>query len=308
MPSFRRIAAARPALVRAGVALLAVLLVGAAVVIPTRSAKAAISVAAHSVQLDFIGAGIWGGDLHSTYALTGKIVPAEFYVRKGWYGSGGDTALITAVVERRAPGGTWKATAQRVSSRSTTFRAHLPAYSTSSSAQDATVAYRLEVLRGGVVGRGDVSATITVHYRNPARFTGLTGSLHSAVRGYCPSAVVRIVRLSGDAAGDFTTGQYALRIDSSIAKYRPINQRSVALHECGHYLQWRNYGATNAGWNRMEKDANAIFGTNSSDPVEHMADCIAQAANHGGYLGYGGSCTKTQLHAANMVLAGYRAR
>jgi hypothetical protein len=305
MPSFRRIAAARPALARASVALLAVLLVGAAVVIPTRSAKAATSVAAHSVQLDFTGAGIWGGDLHSTYALTGKIVPAEFYVRKGWYGSGGDTALITAVVERRASGGTWKATAQRVSSRSTTFRVHLPAYST---ANDATVAYRLEVRRGGVVGRGDVSATITVNYRNPARFTGFTRSLYRAVHGYCPSAVVRVVRLSGDAAGDYTTGQYALRIDSSIAKYRPINQRSVALHECGHYLQWRNYGATNAGWNRMEKDAKAIFGTNSSDPVEHMADCIAQAANPGGYLGYGGSCTKPQRHAAKMVLAGYRAR
>jgi hypothetical protein len=58
----------------------------------------------------------------------------------------------------------------------------------------------------------------------------------------------------------------------------------------------------------MKADAKAIFGTNSSDPVEHMADCIAQRANPGGYLGYGGSCTTKQLAASKRMLEGLRAR
>jgi hypothetical protein len=37
-----------------------------------------------------------------------------------------------------------------------------------------------------------------------------------------------------------------------------------------------------------------------------MADCIAQAANPGGYLGYGGDCTAKQLRYAERMLAGER--
>ena len=112
----------------------------------------------------------------------------------------------------------------------------------------------------------------------------------------------------GDAAGDYTTGQYSLRIDFSVAEYEPVNRRAVALHECGHYLQWRNYGASSTGWSRMTRDAKVVFGTNSRRPVEHMADCIAQAANPGGYLGYGDDCTVAQISASKRMLAGHRVR
>jgi hypothetical protein len=309
LPSFQRIAAAGAAspLARGTVALVVLLLAAAAVVVPSRPANAVTAVRAGSVGIDFVDAGIWGGDLRSTYALTSKTVSAQFYARKR-FAAGSGAALVTAVVERRTAGGSWKATAGRVSSRSAIFRAHLPAYSARSSAHDATVAYRLRVRTGGVVGQGDTSATITVHYRNPRHFGAVAASLQRTVHGYCPSAVVRIVHLTGDAAGDYTTGQYALRIDSTVLDYRAIDRRAVALHECGHYLQWRNYGATDAGATRMTRDANAIFGTNSDDPVEHMADCIAQAANPGGYLGYGGSCTKGQKAASERMLHGHRAR
>jgi hypothetical protein len=270
---------------------------------PERPASAATT--AVSVRISFVGAGIWGGSLRSTYALTTKPVPAQFYASKSWSGS---NASVTAVVERRVAGGTWKATTQRVSTTSTTFRVRFPAYSSSTTAANPTIQYRLRVRTGGVVRAGDVSDTITVHYRNPAKFTGFVRTLYAAVHPYCPSALPRVVSLSGDAAGDFTTGQFALRIDTSIAGYVPVDQRAVAIHECGHYLQWRNYGASSAGWTRMKADAKAIFGTNSSDPVEHMADCIAQRANPGGYLGYGGSCTTKQLAASKRMLEGLRAR
>jgi hypothetical protein len=265
-------------------------------------------VATSSVSIAFVGAGIWGGNLTSTYALPGKPVPAQFYLRREWRGTGGATAPLTAVVERRVGAGAWKATAQKVTTRTSTFHVHVPAYSTSTAAPDVTVGYRVRVRTAGIVGSGDASPAITVRYRNPARFTGVTRTLQQAVRPYCPSAVVRVVRLSGNAAGDYTTGQYSLRVDASIAHYSAVNRRAVALHECGHYLQWRNYGATNAGWSAMKRDAKAIFGTNSSEPVEHMADCIARAANPGGYLGYGGTCTATQLAASKRMLAGHRAR
>lgn len=308
MPLLRALLALRVPLLGLGAALLTVVLAATGAVLPVRAAIATPSVATSSVSIAFVGAGIWGGDLRSTYALTTKPVSAQFYLRREWRTAGGGTALITAAVERRVGGGSWKATAQRVSTRTSTFRAHIPAYSTRTSAPDATVAYRLRIRTPGIVGSGDVSSALTVHYRNPARFTGLTASLYRTVHPYCPSAVVRVVRLTGDEAGDYTTGQYALLVDASIAGYAPVNRRAVALHECGHYLQWRNYGGTTAGWNAMKKDAKAIFGTNSSQPVEHMADCTSRAANPGGYLGYGGTCTAPQLAAAKRMLAGERAR
>jgi hypothetical protein len=52
----------------------------------------------------------------------------------------------------------------------------------------------------------------------------------------------------------------------------------------------------------MQRQADEVFGTNSSEPVEHMADCAAQVANPGGYLGYGGRCTATQLRDAAYTL------
>jgi hypothetical protein len=294
-----------------GAALLTLAITAGAAFMPSGStALAATSVARGSVSVSFVGAGIWGGSLHTSYALINRPVPVQFFLSKQWSGVGGGTAPVTAVVERRLSGGTWHATAQRVTTRTATFRTHLPAFSTSTTAKDRTVAYRLHVRTGGVVGsvgKGGLSTAITLRYKNPTRFTGLTRSLYRAVHGYCPSAVVRIVSL-GDAAGDYTTGQYALRIDSSVADYAAIDRRAVALHECGHYLQWRNYGATSAGWARMSRDAKALFGTNSGEPVEHMADCIAQRANPGGYLGYGGACTRAQLVASKRMLDGLRAR
>ncbi len=281
-------------------------LVGA--LVPTRPAHAATAVAPASVSVAFTGVGIWGGNLSSTYALTTKRVAAQFYLRKSWRSAGGGTASVTAVVQRRTAGGTWRTTTQRVSTTTARFRAQLPAYSTSASAANATVQYRLHVRAGGVVRAAATSSAVTVRYRNPARFTGMNRSLQRAVQTYCPSAVVRIVHLADDAAGDFTTGQYALRVDASVSAYDSVDRRAVAIHECGHYLQWRNYGATSSGWTRMTADAKAIFGTNSSDPVEHMADCIAQVANPGGYMGYGGTCTKAQRTAAGRMLDGHRAR
>ena len=299
----RPVGAARATVLAAVLVLVTLLLTVGGAVLPTPTASAASTAPKGSVSVRFVDAGVWGGSLRSTYALTNRAVSVQFYLHKAWSTSAGRTASVTAVVERRSKG-VWRATGQRVATGSLTFHAALPAYSTRSSASDATVAYRLRVPVRGVVGSGATSPTITVHYRNPLRFSTTAWRLYTAVHRYCGSAVIRIVHLSGDAAGDYTTGQYALRIDSTVADYARIDQRAVALHECGHYLQWRNYGATNAGWERMTRDARAVFGTNSSDPVEHMADCISQAANPGGYLGYGGSCTKAQKTAAKRMLAG----
>ena len=156
-----------------GAALLTlVITVGAAVMPSGPTALAAMAVPPRSVTVSFIGAGIWGGSLRSSYALTNRAVSAQFFTRR----SGGTTRL-TAVVERRLSGGPWKATAQRVTTRTATFRVHIPAWSTSTTARDRTVGYRLRVRVGGVVGNGDVSAPITLHYTNPARLTGLPRTL-----------------------------------------------------------------------------------------------------------------------------------
>lgn len=307
MPLLRPVGAARVLVLLPVAALLTLLLAIVGALLPTRPAHATTAVPAGSVGVVFTQAGIWGGSRTVTDALTTKPVSAQFYLTRTWRGTGGRTASVSALVQRRTEGGSWITTGQRVSTTSARFRVVLPARSTSTTAADATVQYRLQVRAGGVVGSAATSPAITVRYRNPARFTGLTASLYRTVHRYCSSAVVRIVHLS-DAAGDFTTGQYALQVDSSVSGYAAVDRRAVALHECGHYLQWRNYGASSAGWARMTADAEAVFGAHTDDQVEHMADCIAQAANPGGYLAYGGSCSAKELAASKRMLAGDRVR
>jgi hypothetical protein len=277
----------------------------AASLMPVTS-PAAVAVESGSVGVLFTRSGIWGGSHTSSYALTTKSVLADFHFSKAWYSTGGRTAPVTATVERRSPGGVWRATAQRVTTTSTLFHIRIAPVSTSSTAADVTRYYRLRVVGGGVVGHGDVSPAVKLKYVNPYRFTGAKRYLFRTVHRYCPAAVVRFVSLPGNAAGQFSSGQYSLLIDPVVRSYPKIHQRAVALHECGHYLQWRNYGATATGWARMQKEADAVYGTNSAVPVEHMADCIAQAANPGGYLGYGGVCTAKQLRYASRMLAGER--
>jgi hypothetical protein len=202
--------------------------------------------------------------------------------------------------------GRWKDTGQAVTTRGSQFDVRIRPYSTSSTTADRTVRYRVVVRAGGAVREGDSSPAVTVRYRNMQRYTGFSLAMYNAVRRYCPAATIRIMRLPHDEAGEQPFGLYELRFSPSVRGYDPAYARSVALHECGHFLQWKNYGSSATGYRTMLRQANRIYGTNHPHPVEHMADCIARAVEPRGYLGYGGRCTARQLRYAQHVLAGGR--
>jgi hypothetical protein len=198
----------------------------------------------------------------------------------------------------------WTDTGKRFTSASNaTINITIPALSQSAKAKNATVRYRVKVPTTSTMN-GDTSSVLTIHYVNVHRYTGLKRIAYKAVSKYCKAALISVSNLSGSEAGYYRTGTYTIHIDTSVARYSLTTQRSIAMHECGHYLQYKNYGGTYVGWTKMKKAAARVFKDGSIPPVEHMADCISHAIYPHGYLGYGGHCTAHQLHVARHVAHG----
>jgi hypothetical protein len=261
--------------------------------------------AAGTVAVYFRWSRVYGGGYASTPALTNKPVTAQFAFARWWSDGALKGLPVTARVQRRVAGGNWSNTAQTVTTSGYIFQVTMPAYSKSTSAKNATVYYRLAVADTAIV-RGDASPSVKVKYENPRRYTGFRLFMYKAMRKYCTNSTIEITRRTNGYAGFAPVGQYGLYIHPMVSHYSNTNKRAVALHECAHDLQYKNYGGTTAGWWQMTAQAKVIYGTNHGRPVEHMADCVSQKANPGGYLGYGGKCTAKQLRYAARILAGKR--
>lgn len=261
-----------------------------------------------------------GGSASSTVGNGGRLVLEGAY-GVHWFGK---QATPRVVLQRKVGSGRWTTTTAKVSLGDDGLSVRTPAYSTT--AKQRTVAYRLRSLRYSTATNGvrdtSVSATVRIVYENQRRYTGLANTVYRAVRPYCPATAVHIGSLS-EKAGDYRTGALLIRVAGDVREYPAIDLRAVALHECSHERQWLSYGGTNAGWARMEAAAATVFAdwtkpdgvttpyvyqapSASITPVEHAADCGAQAANPGGYLGYGGYCTPSELRAAKRLLLGHR--
>jgi hypothetical protein len=227
-------------------------------------------------------------------------------------------------LQRRIGSGRWTTTAATVSVTDAGLLVRTPAFSTTAARR--AVAYRLRSAAystsTGGVRTTSFSRVVRVAYEDQHRYTGLARTIYRAVRAYCPTSAVHVGTLSA-GAGDYRTGALVIRVSSAVRDYRPIDVRAVALHECSHERQWLDYGGTAAGWRAMEVAAATVFadwtkpaGTTTLypdeqpdaaiTPVEHAADCGAQAADPGGYLGYGGYCTKAELTAGMRLLRGHR--
>ena len=244
----------------------------------------------------------------------------------GWR-SAGTPAPARVVLQRRIGSGAWTTTTAPVGFVDHQgFSVSTPAYRTKPAR--VSVAYRLvskaysDAATGGVL-EAATSPTVRIVYENQAKYTGLARTIYRAAQQYCPSTAVHVQALAGGRAGQYDTGGLVLAIIPSVATYRPIDVRAVALHECSHERQWLNYGGTEAGRTAMEAAAAQYFSTATKpakvttsyvyeaptgpiDPVEHAADCGAQAVNPGGYLGYGGWCTPAQLQHAKRLMLGHR--
>ncbi|WP_375390305.1 hypothetical protein [uncultured Amnibacterium sp.] len=261
-----------------------------------------------------------GASRSSVVGNGGVLVVGGAYRVRWW----GEQARPRLTLQRKVGSGAWRTTAAKVALTDDGIVTRTPAYSTS--ARTRTVAYRIvssaySSASGRVRGTSR-SHVLTVVYENQQRYTGLARTIYEAAKPYCPSTAVHVGTLDG-AAGDYRTGTLLIRAIPEIAAYEPIDVRAVALHECSHERQWLNYGGSAAGHVRMAKDAKALFSdwTKPADvttpyryedpdaaitPIEHAADCGAQALNPGGYLGYGGWCSDAELAAGKRLLLGRR--
>lgn len=204
-------------------------------------------------------------------------------------------------LERRVAGGSWSSTGVTASIvEGSPLSAVTPPYSTAVATE--SVQYRF-------ASGNSASSPVSVVYENQRFYTGMAATIYEYAAPYCPTTAVHIATLSGREAGEYTPGASVILVDSKVGvstNLEPVTQRTVAIHECSHELQWLNYGSTQTGYDRMRAAAAADFsaGSNRAPTIEHAADCGAMAAEPTGYLGYGGYCTPAELHSAARLLGG----
>lgn len=129
--------------------------------------------------------------------------------------------------------------------------------------------------------------------------------MYSAIAPYCPDvAIVYRDTWRKNVVGEYSAGTNYITVkkDWALASGE-VNQKALALHECGHYMQYKVY---KDNLTQLKYDASQVFSLGKVDPIEHMADCMAQSVNPGGFMGYGGTCTEQQLIVAKQVLSGER--
>jgi hypothetical protein len=210
---------------------------------------------------------------------------------------------IDVRLERRIAGGAWSTTGVSTSIvEGSALSLVTPPYSTSAATE--AVQYRL--------ASGDsASSPVSVTYENQRFYTGMAATIYAYAAPYCPTTAVHVATLSGREAGQYSPGASLILVDSKVgatANLTPASQRSVAVHECSHELQWLDYGSSHVGYEQMTTAAAAHFseGSNGAPAIEHAADCGAMAVEPNGYLGYGGYCTADELRTAARLLGGGR--
>jgi hypothetical protein len=259
-----------------------------------------------------------GDSASSTVGNGGSLVLLGDYDVRWW----GTRAKAHLSLQRRIGSGRWTTTSAKVASTTDGLTVRTPRYSTTAATR--TVSYRLVSTAyssaSGRVRNTSRSRVARIGYENQARYTGLAKTVYRYAAAYCPNTAVHVAGLSS-AAGDYATGTLLIRVVADVRSYRAKDVRALALHECSHERQWLNYGGTVQGHRTMTAAAKRYFShwalpagarypyvspDRSITPIEHAADCGAQALNRGGYLGYGGYCSATQLREGKRLLQGHR--
>lgn len=79
----------------------------------------------------------------------------------------------------------------------------------------------------------------------------------------------------------------------------------TVAHECGHMMQARAYGGTNAGINQVIADMNRIYGGSGYNGIDRNADCITVLRGLSNQY-YTTSCSGARKQAALDIMAGRR--
>ena len=237
----------------------------------------------------------------------------------------------TFVVERRDGNGAWK-TMPKIAAKANTdadglisLSAKIPPFSKSNKSKGGKVTYRFSPVATEAI-ESVPGPELTVNYFN-ARKVAI-----KAVKRVCKKTPVTFVKKPAKGAevppGSFVAG-YVRAGTNRVYLVSPRIEKAMSLdgvkqvgyHECGHVLQYSVYAKGlnyfRGGYQRyqeMVKDAKAIFSKKRgrSSAVEHMADCVAEKVSgltsQQTSTGYGGTCSKKQLKAAQRLIKGKRIR
>jgi hypothetical protein len=147
--------------------------------------------------------------------------------------------------------------------------------------------------------------TVQVETIDPNSADAMQKYMYKTIAPYCPGvAIVYRDTWRKNTVGEYSAGTNYITVKEDWAKVSgEINQAALALHECGHYVQYKVY---KDNLTQLKHDAAQVFSLDKVDPIEHMADCMAQSVNPGGFMGYGGACSEQQLAVAKQVLMGER--
>lgn len=258
------------------------------------------------------GSGVTFSAAWKTYRGTKPILPKKVFV------------------QARVDGGKWTKVsgAKGRISRKGLVTASVPPYTVTPGVPVQSVDYRFKTkkIKQGPrkARRSTTSGPITVQFDNQAMYTGDQARFYAPIANLCPQASVTLdptgtITTVRDAAFSFQYG-IAVQVEeiNAVTWESEASKMAVAIHECAHYRQFTNWGATRAGWARQEKAAAAVFVPDDNPsgptppmqpdwaPLEHAADCATFLVTTGAERTYGGYCNPAENAAAGLLWQGQR--
>lgn len=158
-----------------------------------------------------------------------------------------------------------------------------------SKSTNTTQTYRVSAAASVNYGAAASDSNQTVRWENPKLYTGMQKTAYGYSSQYCPTVLVRSVNdLKQGRWGEANLGttEDSYRIYSKVPAQ---HIRTVALHECSHFHQYK--AATNknnsGGWAAYMNAANRVLGTKGEIGMEIINECMSDRWAKHSYWSYG---------------------
>lgn len=205
-------------------------------------------------------------------------------------------STTTTVETQQKIKNTWK-TVTKSTTKNRALKIALPK-GNKKSAHNTKLNYRLKVSGKGLNTKYHTLPTI--RWVNATKGNAIERKAYSYIQKYCPNAALYV-----DNKVAKTAWGIALLSDAQVIKISPKvpnkHLRTVALHECGHQIQWKVH---KTNWNKFVKKMDKVYGQKNGLGMEQNADCIANAWHKNSYFGYKGNCKGQKGTVAKNIIKG----
>lgn len=190
-------------------------------------------------------------------------------------------------------GKTWKDVATYKKSGLGSYSLPLNKGTTKSSS--ATKNYRVKISGAGLTTV--YSSQVSVIWDNPYKGSTREKKVYGYTKKYCPDTPIEIRAIASQGKwGSAELGtKNTIVVDSKMPEK---HLKTVSLHECAHFVQWKQYGND---WTKFTNDMNKVYGQKGSRGMEQNADCIANYWSKNTYWGYGQNCVGKKGTVAKAV-------